>query len=261
VSAADLSIREVGIAATRAGGEIVRTGWGQARSVRFKGEKNLVTEYDQRSEAAIVAVIRDAFPDHRILAEEGSMGGSDPRHRWLIDPLDGTTNFAHGCPFVGVSVACERDGELVFGAILDPLGDELFVAERGRGAVLNGRPIAVSATPTLERALLVTGFPYGREHIAAALASWNRFIPAAQAVRRLGAAALDLAYVAAGRLDGFWESHLGPWDCAAGAVLVAEAGGRVTDYSGGRFEADAGQCLASNGLIHDEMARLLADPS
>jgi myo-inositol-1(or 4)-monophosphatase len=249
--------RDAAIEAALAGGRILRHGIGQVRQIRHKGEVDLVTEIDVASEEAVVGVIRRHFPQHRILAEEGSVGGDDPRARWIIDPLDGTTNYAHGFPFFCVSVGYEEDGEMVAGAIYDPVLDELFLAERGRGATVNGRPMAVSAVERVGQALLTTGFPYDRTRLPRALRQFERMSHRSRAVRRMGSAALDLAYVAAGRLDGYWEASINAWDVAAGLVLVLEAGGRVSGLRGEPFAVDGGDVLASNGRLHGEMLELL----
>ncbi len=240
-------------------GKLLRERLDDLHTVQYKGEIDLVTEVDRLSEALIVERIRRRFPEHGILAEESPAvaGGSDCR--WIIDPLDGTTNYAHGFPFFCVSVALEVEGEIRLGAVYNPMLAELFVAEKGAGATLNGRRIAVSATAHLSRALLATGFPYDlRENRDNNLAYYRAMAKHAQAIRRAGAAALDLAYVAAGRFDGFWELRLMPWDMAAGTLLVAEAGGMVTDLAGEPHQLRSPHILASNGLIHREMIDLLA---
>jgi myo-inositol-1(or 4)-monophosphatase len=249
--------REVAIAAAQVGGRILRRAFGQVQRVTHKGLVDLVTEQDRRSEAAIAEVIRAAFPDHAILAEEGGTSAGSPAHRWIVDPLDGTTNYAHGYPVFAVSVAYEENGELEVGVILDPLRRELFVAERGRGATLNGRPIAVSSTSTLIASLLETGFPYDRARLALALDQLNRLAPRSQGMRRSGSAALSLAYVAAGRLDGFWEATLSPWDMAAGALLVRAAGGTVSLLNGAPFTTTSTEILATNGQIHGALIQEL----
>lgn len=249
----------VALLAARRAGTLLMRGFGRRHAVTFKGEIDLVTAYDQRAEALIVAAIRAAYPDHAIVAEEGSGGGGSAEHCWYVDPLDGTTNFAHGYPVFAISIAYERAGVLECGVTYDPTRKECFVAQRGRGAWLNGRRLAVSPTARLDHALLATGFPYDRANYPPALARWERVIRAARAVRRAGSAALDLAYVAAGRFDGFWEDWLGPWDLAAGLLLVREAGGTATDLSGGLVSPRRGQVLASNGHIHEAMLAVLAE--
>lgn len=241
---------ELAIEAARLGGAVLLEGIGKIRDVRtvgYKGEVDLVTEYDKRSEHLIVDAIRRRFPDHTVLAEEGTTGGSDPRHRWVIDPLDGTTNFAHGYPICCVSVAYEHQGELAVGVVYDPFRDELFQAVRGQGARLNTAPLRVSSTPDLAHALLATGFPYDRSTLDPVLEHWGRLVRRSQAVRRDGAAALNLSYVAAGRFDGFWEATLQAWDAAAGVLIVREAGGIVTDYHGASWTLQERAIVAANG--------------
>jgi myo-inositol-1(or 4)-monophosphatase len=249
------------IEAARLGGAVLLEGIGKIRDVRtvgYKGEVDLVTEYDKRSEGLIVAAIRERFPDHTVLAEEGTTGGSDPQHRWIIDPLDGTTNFAHGYPICCVSIAYEHRGELAVGVVYDPFRDELFQAVRGQGARLNAAPLRVSGTPDLAHALLATGFPYDRSTLDPVLEHWARFVRRAQAVRRDGAAALNLCYVAAGRFDGFWEGTLQAWDAAAGVLMVREAGGLVTDYQGRGWTLAERSIVAVNGtaLLREVLAAL-----
>ncbi|HYU19765.1 MAG TPA: inositol monophosphatase family protein [Chloroflexota bacterium] len=251
-------VRDLAVAAARAGGEVLRESYGRVPAVRFKAEFDLVTEVDVRAERSITDLIRDRFPRHRILAEEGTLGGDDPAHRWLIDPLDGTTNYAHGVPAFCVSVGYELEGRMAVGVIYDPNLEELFVAEAGRGATLNGQPLAVSGTVELGRALLTTGFPYDRNRLGPALAQFGALSQRSQAVRRIGSAALDLAWLAAGRFDGYWETVVSPWDVAAGWLIAAEAGARITDLAGVPFAVDAGQIVASNGRLHDALLEALA---
>jgi myo-inositol-1(or 4)-monophosphatase len=241
------------------GGALLRERIDDRHTVRYKGEINLVTEADHLSEALIVEKIRGSFPDHGILAEESPEMANGSGFRWIIDPLDGTTNYAHGYPVFCVSIALEVEGEIRLGAVFNPMLDELFIAEKGAGAFLNGRRLKVSQTEELSRSLLATGFPYDiRENRNNNINYFEAMALNAQAVRRAGAAALDLAYVAAGRFDGFWELKLMPWDMAAGCLLIEEAGGIVTDLSNAPLDLHSPHILASNGLIHDEMARLLA---
>ncbi|MEB3222759.1 MAG: inositol monophosphatase family protein [Candidatus Sericytochromatia bacterium] len=247
----------------RQAGEVLKDGFDRPHEVRFKGAIDLVTEMDLASEAVILGGIRARFPDHAILSEEagadaGASASSSPTYRWVVDPLDGTTNYAHGAPIFCVSIGLERDGERVLGVIYAPMLGELYATERGAGATLNGRPLNVSTTDRLDRALLVTGFPYDVQVKATNLRHFGAFIHQAQAVRRLGSAALDLAWVAAGRFDGFWEPRLAPWDLCAGTLLVEEAGGRVTGYGGGPFSIHGREVLATNGLLHDAMCGVLA---
>ncbi len=243
---------------------LLRSTWREAKTIRHKGAVDIVTETDHAVEALVIAHLRRAFPDHTIVAEESSAGTTlspPPRdaHVWYLDPLDGTTNFAHAYPHFAVSLALGVGGEVVFGIVHDPIRGETFVAERGRGARLNDEPIGVSAIDTLDGALLATGFPYDRrEHLDFYLGFAADFIARAQGVRRTGSAALDLCYVACGRLDGFWEWKLHPWDTAAGALVVREARGAVSDFRGGPFDLFGEQTLASNGALHAEMARILS---
>ena len=228
-------------------------------TVQYKGEINLVTEADRLSEALIVERIRREFPGHDILTEESPETANGSGFRWIIDPLDGTTNYAHGYPVFSVSIALEVKGVIRLGAVYNPMLDELFTADKGAGAFLNGRRLNVSRTERLSRSLLATGFPYDiREDRNNNINYFKVMILSAQAVRRTGSAALDLAYIAAGRFDGFWELKLMPWDTAAGWLLVEEAGGCVTDLRGDPYQLHSPNILASNGLIHAEMASILA---
>jgi len=253
-------ILDITIDIVRAAGAILRQGWGRAGQIDFKGEVDLVTEYDRRAEALIVTALRERFPTHHIYAEEqGDAGPGDSPFTWLIDPLDGTTNFAHGFPVFAVSVGLMHQGERLVGVVYDPTRDELFTAGLEMGARLNGAPAHVSETGTLDRALLATGFAYDRRTAADNnVGNVARFIRRCQGLRRAGAAALDLAYVACGRLDGYWEMGLNPWDVTAGTLIVQEAGGRVTDFHGGDREHPSGRrIIASNGRIHAEMLDVL----
>lgn len=224
--------------------------------VSHKGAIDLVTEADIAVETMFRQMIAERFPDHTILAEEfgedaDTRGAS---HCWVFDPIDGTSNYAHGLPIFCSSLALEIDGKGEIGAVYDPTRKELFVAERGGGAFLNGKPIRVSEASTLVDSMLVTGFPYDiHSRISEIVGLFGEFVGQARAVRRLGSAALDLCYIASGRMDGFWEQDLKPWDIAAGTILVEEAGGRVTDFAGGTFSSRRPQLLATNGRIHDEM--------
>ena len=240
-------------------GTLLRKRINSHHTVQYKGEINLVTEADRLSEALIIERIRKAFPDHGILAEESPETANGSGFRWIIDPLDGTTNYAHGYPVFCVSIALEVGGMVRLGAVYNPMLAELFVAEKGEGAFLNGRRLAVSRTAELSRGLLATGFPYDiREDRNNNINYFNVMAMHAQAIRRTGSAALDMAYVAAGRFDGFWELKLMPWDTAAGWLLTAEAGGTVTDLQGGPYQLHSPHILASNGSIHGELADLLA---
>lgn len=249
---------ETAVQAARAAGEIQKERLWKEHDIQFKGEIDLVTEVDKACEALIVATIREMFPDHDFLAEENLYESRQSRFRWIIDPLDGTTNYAHGFPWFCVSIALEADGDVQVGVIYHPVMDELFTAIKGEGAFLNGVPIHVSRRQPLRNCLLATGFPYDRTRDNEN--NFNNFLNfqfAARAIRRAGAAALDLAYVAAGRLDGYWEVKLKPWDVAAGQLLVREAGGEVTNHAGELYSVFDHRILASNGLIHGEMVGIL----
>ncbi len=249
---------EVAVAAAEAAGEVLRGGFGGEQAVRYKGEVDLVTEVDERAEGVIGDLLREAFPDHGMLAEEGGKLRGEGDSRWIVDPLDGTTNYAHGLPIFAVSIALERAGEVVLGVVHDPMRGETYVAERGGGATLNGEPIRVSETDEPIRALLVTGFPYDRADMPAAVELFGRLTALTQGVRRLGAAALDLCYVAAGRLDAFYERGLHAWDVAAGSLILVEAGGRITDYRGRDLDLEVGEVVASNGLLHPVLLEVMA---
>jgi myo-inositol-1(or 4)-monophosphatase len=238
-------------------GEVQMARFGQAMRVEKKGAIDLVTEIDIEVERAFRAMIAERFPEHHVLGEEfGSPADqtSVPRFCWVFDPVDGTTNYAHGLPIFCSSLALEVDGEPVVAAVYDPNRKELFTAERGRGAWLNGQPMRVSTAASLIDSLLVTGFHYDvQKDPGDVIALFGAFISRARAVRRLGSAALDLCYVAAGRFDGFWEKKLQPWDVAGGALIVSEAGGQVTGMTGARYFSRGGSVLATNGHIHEEM--------
>lgn len=252
---------DLAVAAAKEAGAFLAESLGRVRSVDTKEgqERNLVSDIDRESERRIIGKIRERYPDHGILAEESGGSGEAAETIWVIDPLDGTTNFLHGLPLFCVTIGIEHRGELVAGVVYDPNLDELFTAERGKGAFLNGKRLSVSHAETLIASLLVTGFPYDiARNPDFAVERFNAFLMEAQGIRRLGSAALDLCYVAAGRLDGFWEVNLHPWDMAAGVLLVAEAGGRVTDFAGSPTTIRRRQMLASNGRIHDAMVRVLA---
>ena len=243
-------------ALTRAG-KIIRSNFGKEQTITKKGEFNLVTEIDKASEKTIVELILKRFPDHSILAEESpAVTGSGCR--WVIDPIDGTTNFAHGFPIVSVSIGFEREGRLEMGGVFDPFRGELFFAERGKGATLNGKPIHVSKAKMLSDSLLATGFPYDRSKNPEDYLDMLRiFLTRIQGIRRGGSAAIDLCYVACGRFDGYYEMKLSPWDKAGGMMIVEEAGGRLTDFSGIPLTLAGSQNLVTNGLIHEEMLAAL----
>lgn len=240
-------------------GELQMAQLGQAFRIDKKGTTDLVTEVDLAVERMFRELIAARFPDHQILAEElGGAAAIPPGPCWVFDPIDGTTNYAHGVPIFCASLALEIDGVPEVAAVYDPNRKELFTAERGGGAFLNGAPIRVSAARDLVDALLVTGFPYDvRTRIDEIVGLFGAFVAQARAVRRLGSAAIDLCWVAAGRMDGFWEADLKPWDLAGGALIVAEAGGRVTDIAGGPFTSRGGHVLASNGHLHDAMLEVI----
>ena len=229
--------------------------------VTNKGDINLVTEADLASENLIIERIRSYYPQHGILAEESGeavlVGGRRSEWKWIIDPLDGTTNYAHGYPCFCVSIALEHEGVLEIGVVYDPVRDEMFAAERGQGATLNDRTIRVSDVDTLNNAMLCTGFPYNVRERPDFARDFTNFTMAAQAVRRDGSAAIDLAYVACGRFDGFWEDGLNAWDTAAGLVLIQEARGRVSNFDDEPLDVYTAKVLASNGLIHDQMRAVL----
>lgn len=224
----------------------------------LKGEHDLVTEADRASEKLVVERLKQEFPDHGIVAEEGGGHESASPYRWYLDPLDGTTNFAHGYPVWNVTLALEKAGELIAGVIFDPNRDEMFTCERGAGAYLNGRRIHVSTASRVEDSLFCTGFPNHNRAVNPNIHFFHELAMSAHGVRRSGSAAVDLANVAAGRLDGFWEIGLSPWDMAAGILLVEEAGGICTDMRGAKHHLKSPHVLTDNGLVHDELLALFA---
>jgi myo-inositol-1(or 4)-monophosphatase len=254
------TLRAAAAALAREAGAVLAEGYGRRHRPERKGRIDLVTEYDRRAEALLLARIAERFPGHSVLAEEsGVRTAPGSALRWIVDPLDGTTNYAHNYPFFAVSVAVEDSGGILAGAVYDPTRDEMFTAARGRGATLNGAPLRVSEIGRVEDALLVTGFGYDvREHPERSLPFFHAFLVRAQGIRRDGSAALNLCYVAASRFDGFWERGLSAWDMAAGSLIVREAGGVVTDYRGGPVRLDAREILATNGSVHDEMKAIIA---
>lgn len=244
-----------------AAGRIHRTYFRTNLVVDKKGPIDLVTAADLESERQFRQLVEGRFPSHVVLGEETPAGraASGGGHRWIIDPVDGTTNFAHGLALFCVSIALEVDGRVELGVVYDPMAEELFTAERGVGAWLNGERLHVSTRSTLVDGLLCTGFPYSvRDHPAAQIAVFSAFLQQARGVRRLGSAALDLCYVAAGRFDGFWELQLHPWDFAAGMLIVMEAGGAVTDYAGAPVRIESSEIVASNATLHPAMLAVLA---
>jgi myo-inositol-1(or 4)-monophosphatase len=252
----------------REAGALLREYFHRGVRTEYKGDVDLVTEADRASEKLITERLGVAFPAHGVYGEEGTRSGLESEYRWYVDPLDGTTNFAHGFPVFCVVLGCERrakglaaneDGEMVAGVIYDPLRDEMFTAERGGGAQLNGKPIHVSRTKKLEEALVATGFPSRKRHESPNVHFYQEFTLRSHGARRAGSAAIDLAYVAAGRLEAFWEFKLNPWDTSAGYLIVEEAGGKVTHFDGSKFTLDSREVLATNGLVHEEMVRLFED--
>lgn len=252
----------------REAGALLREFYRQGVTAEYKGDVDLVTEADRASEALIVDRLRTALPDHGVFGEEGARSGLDKEYRWYIDPLDGTTNFAHGFPAFCIVLGCERrraglaadeDGEMVAGVVYDPLRDEMFSAAKGKGATLNGRPIHASKVNRLQESLVATGFPSQKRHRSPNVHFYQEFTLRSHGVRRAGSAALDLAYVACGRLEAFWEIKLNPWDTSAGFLLVEEAGGKITHFDGSKFTLDSREVFATNGLIHGEMQALFED--
>lgn len=253
------ALLEVAVAAGQEAGALLLAYAGTGFHIEYKNPINLVTDADRAAEQCVIDRIKSYFPTHRFLAEErGHLEEAQSPYLWVIDPLDGTTNFAHGYPVYCVSIGLEYEGRCVLGAIFDPTRNELFTAIEHRGAQLNGRPIHVSATAALDKSLLVTGFAYDiRETPRNNLDHFVKFALKARGIRRTGSAALDLCYVAAGRFDGFWEVRLNPWDLAAGSVIVREAGGRLTDFSGRDLSIYGQELVASNGRIHEAMLAVL----
>ena len=256
----------VAIEAAREAGKYLKYNVGKVRTVETKKgeERNLVSEIDRGSEERIIGMIKSRYPSHAILAEESGAEETEAEYKWIIDPLDGTTNYLHHVPIYCVTIAIEHRGEIIGGVVYDPNLDELFTTERGSGAYLNGKRLKVSDTHQLIDGLLVTGFPYDvASNPDQTVERFVRMLLAAGGMRRLGSAALDLSYVAAGRFDGFWEVSLNPWDMAAGVLLIQEAGGRVTDFSGVGPNIYRKQVLATNGRLHDSVLEILrsCDPA
>jgi myo-inositol-1(or 4)-monophosphatase len=252
----------------RQAGALLREFYAKGVATEYKGDVDLVTEADRASEQLIVEKLAAAFPSHGVYGEEGTRNALDSEYRWYVDPVDGTTNFAHGFPAFCVILGLERrvkglaadaDGEMIAGVIYDPLRDEMFSAEKGRGAWLNGQQIHVSKTSKLQESLTATGFPSQKRHRSPNIHFYQEITLRSHGVRRAGSAGLDLAYVASGRLDGFWEFNLNPWDTSAGVLLVEEAGGTVTHFDGGKFTLDSREVLATNGLIGGEMVHLFTE--
>ena len=252
----------------REAGGLLKEFYARGVATEYKGDVDLVTEADRQSEKLISSRLHEAFPDHGVFGEEGTRQALGSEYRWYIDPLDGTTNFAHGFPVFCLVLGCEHrppgtpadeDGEMIAGVIFDPLRNEMFSAERGSGATLNGNAIHVSRTKLLQESLIATGFPSHKRHRSPNVHFYQEFTLRSHGVRRAGSAALDLAYVACGRLDAFWEFKLNPWDTSAGYLLVEEAGGSITHFDGSKFTLDSREVFATNGLIHAEMKQLFSD--
>jgi len=251
-------VKRVAIAAAYKGGRVLLSHLGRISKINKKGAIDLVTEADTESEKVILETIRANFPDHAILAEESGLNKGEDKYKWIIDPLDGTTNFAHGLSLFSISIAFALNEDIVIGIVLNPAAGELFTAIAGQGASLNGRPIIVAESQTVSESLLVTGFPYDfNKNFNPLLTRFANCLKASQGVRRLGSAALDLCFVASGRFAGFWEQNLKPWDTAAGALIASEAGAVITDFSNRPYTIDKKEILATNGKIHGEMLSLL----
>ena len=251
-------VKRVGIAAAYKGGNILRSHYGKINKIDKKGAIDLVTEADTESEKAIIETIKKLFPDHTILAEESGWNIGEADHQWFVDPLDGTTNFAHELGLFSISIAFALNGETVFGIVSIPETGEMFTALKDSGAELNGRPISVSNSKTVSDSLLITGFPYDlMDALNPLMTRFANCLKASQGVRRLGSAAIDLCFVACGRFDAFWEQNLKPWDTAAGEFIAREAGAMITDFSNKPFSVNKKEILATNGNIHNEMLSLL----
>lgn len=264
----DLAIASQASVIAREAGALLRDYYARGVTTEYKGDVDLVTEADRASEKLIVQRLHEVFPAHGVYGEEGTRSNIDGEYRWYVDPLDGTTNFAHGFPVFCVSMGLERrapsiaagqDGEIVAGVVYDPLRDELFTAEMGKGAYLNGAPIHASRIAHLAEALLATGFPSRKRHDNPNIHFYQQFTLRSHGVRRAGSAALDLAYTACGRVDTFWEFNLNPWDTSAGALLVVEAGGTMSGFDGSPFRLDSKEVLATNGLLRDELLGFFAE--
>lgn len=255
--------KETAFKAAYEAGSLLRERLGQIRNVSYKSKFNIVTDADHDSEAMIVSILRKEFPNDEILAEEsGFSKGTSSGRRWLIDPLDGTTNYAHTYPLFCVSIGLEDNGKVMLGVVFNPITNELFWAENGKGAWINDRPIHVSNVDSLSTSLLATGFPPDSASVVQNnILQFTTLTHMCHGVRRDGSAALDLCFVACGRLDGFWEHKLAPWDMAAGSIIVTEAGGRVTDSKNGPLNMAKGHIVASNGLVHDSIVRVLEELS
>ena len=250
--------KKTAIDAAKKAGLLLKKNIDKAHRIEFKGVIDIVTEMDKKAEDIIIKTFKNAFPEHGILTEESLEQKSSSEYRWIIDPLDGTTNYSHGFPVFCVSIALEKQGEIILGVVYNPMLNELFTAEKDKGAYLNNKKIKVSNISNLSKSLLATGFPYDvRTSPENNINHFSNFAVRAQAIRRAGAAALDMCYVACGRFDGFWELKLKPWDTAAAMLIINEAGGIVTDFGGKPFSLYSGETLASNGLLHDAMIKVL----
>ena len=250
--------KQLAVTAAEKGARILQSRFGNISRIRKKAAQEIVTEADTESEKAIIAVIRNNFPEHGILSEECGLKAGASDYKWIIDPLDGTVNFAHQVPICCISIALAFQDAIVLGIVFNPLNGEFFSAVKGQGAQLNGQPIQVSSISTLKDSLLVTGFAYNvKDTFEPVIARYGNCLKAAQGMRRLGSAALDLCYVACGRFEGYWEQNLKPWDTAAGSLIAAEAGGTVTTFSNQPYTVDHLEILATNGKIHGEMLELL----
>jgi myo-inositol-1(or 4)-monophosphatase len=248
------TLKETAVQAARASGEVLRKHFGNPLKISEKTGAGLVTNADLEAQNACVQILKKAFPDFGFLTEEAAPEITSSPGRWIIDPLDGTTNFIHGFPMFCVSIAAEWDHELVVGVIYHPILDELYVATKGQGATVNGRPLRVSETEEIPNSLLTTGFTYRKdEFLHSEIETFEKISGVARAIRRPGSAALDLAYTARGVFDGFWERGLSPWDVAAGVLLIREAGGKVTDFRGNPFRIDQHEVLASNSKLHSHL--------
>lgn len=252
------SFKDTAVDAAKKAGSLLKENLGKVHAIEMKGAVDIVTEMDRLAEDLIINELKSAFSDCGILTEESIEHRSLSSYRWIIDPLDGTTNYAHGYPVFCVSIALEKDGDVIFGVVYSPMLNELFTAERGNGAYLNDKRIYVSRVNDLNSSLLATGFPYDvRTSQNNNINHFANFAVRAQAIRRAGSAALDLCYIACGRFDGFWELKLKPWDVAAGGLIIQEAGGELSDFKGSPFSIFSQETLASNGIIHKEMLGVL----
>ena len=250
---------EVAEQAAREAGVVLLENLGKVKTIEFKAKNSLVTEVDKLSEEIIINRIKESFSSHDIFAEESGKQSTNSQHLWLIDPIDGTTNYAHAYPFFSISIALEVNGVVEVGLVYDPVKDEMFTAQRGKGAFLNKEPIHVSSSDAIEHCHVCTGFMHEVEWMVEAnIKHFGNFIRQARAVRRDGSAALDVCYVACGRFDGFWELGLNPWDTAAAVLILKEAGGHVTTFSGGEYSIYMKEILGSNAIVHDQMIEILA---